>query len=59
MCFSHCHTVTDYKTYNIQKPDILHRGIRQAFRVRLLGGQKEKWGNTQRQQLNLGGQILV
>ena len=55
MCLSHCHTVTDY----IQKPDILHRGIRLAFGVRLLGGQKEKWGNTQRQQLNLGGQILV
>ena len=34
-CFTHCHTVTDYKTYNIQNQDIRHRGIRLAVGVRL------------------------
>ena len=33
--FTHCHTVTDYKTYNIKKTDILHRRITRAVGVRL------------------------
>ena len=32
---THCHTVTDYKTYNIKKTDILHRRITLAVGVRL------------------------